>query len=52
MIGKISMDYANYQQKTVIGYGGFGKVYQINEQYAVKEEYKVARLYVRKCHVI
>ena len=43
MIGKICTDYADYQEKEVIGHGGFGKVYQINEGCAVKEEYKVFR---------
>ena len=43
MAGGICMNYTNYQQKPVIGYGGFGKVYQLNKDYAVKEEYKVTR---------
>ena len=37
------MDYTDYQQKPVIGHGGFGKVYQLNKDLAVKEEYKVNR---------
>ena len=41
MIGEICMDYTDYQQKDVIGHGGFGKVYKIDEGRAVKEEYKV-----------
>ena len=43
MVGKICMDYADYQQKPVIRYGGFGKVYRLNKDLAVKEEYKVGR---------
>ena len=43
MAGGICMNYTNYQQKHVIGYGGFGKVYQLNKDYAVKEEYKVTK---------
>lgn len=43
MVGKICEDYADYQQKPVIGYGGFGKVYRLNKDRAVKEEYKVVR---------
>ena len=43
------MNYTDYQQKTVIGHGAFGKVYQLKEKYAVKEEYKVVRYYV-KCN--
>ena len=44
MVGKVSLDYSDYQQeKYVIGHGGFGKVYQLNKDQAVKEENKVAR---------
>ena len=42
MVGKICPKYIDYQQKTVIGKGAFGKVYKLNENFAVKEEYKVA----------
>ena len=43
MVGKVSLDYNDYQQeKYVIGRGGFGIVYQLNKDQAVKEETKVA----------
>ena len=41
MIGKICEEYTTYTKKGVIGKGGFGKVYKLNDRYAVKEERKV-----------
>lgn len=50
MIGKICEEYTTYSHKdeNVIGDGGFGKVYKLNDNYAVKEESKV-RTYVHIC---
>ena len=44
MAGGICMNYTNYQQKPVIGYGGFGKVYQLNKDYAYMLSKKNIRL--------
>ena len=43
IIGEVCKDYLTYKDKVVIGHGGFGKVYKLNAEHAVKEEYKVYR---------
>lgn len=43
MIGKVCEEYTTYNRdnENVIGDGGFGKVYKLNDKHAVKEESKV-----------
>jgi len=38
MVGKVCEEYATYKQKDVIGHGGFGLVYKLDDKHAVKEE--------------
>lgn len=45
MIGKICEEFTTYNQKDVIGDGGFGKVYKLNDKFAIKEESKVFKCY-------
>jgi len=41
LIGKVTQDYVEYSAKEEIGHGGFGRIYKLNDQLAVKEEHKV-----------